>query len=285
MAQTDLLINLKTFLSTCSEEDLVWVLHIFNRFEDSRNAANMDIDMLNQTHHLKDIKKLVIERYDQLGNREIDDFLTVLEDFKNHKIYHHFDLIKFKNNERFLNFADEILLREINDRVIPMIHNKYYRVLYMIYIYNDICSNRLLSSIEFDFSAIFSKMNQHFKNENGSEFYIWAKAYMDQNPNFHSDLYQPTQESEFKIAVNSIFDLLYHHSELEYEALKKKLSNAWYQKTYRKAGHTKKPHHYYLAERTKKALEDLAEKFGLTEENTLNRIINKTFIEEFPKKY
>ena len=72
----------------------------------------------------------------------------------------------------------------------------------------------------------------------------------------------------------------YYEDENIHYALRKKLSNAWYQKKHREEKKVKKPHYYALTKRAREALLTLAFKNGVSEEQMIERLINETYAKE-----
>lgn len=277
MRNTNSLINLNSFLSTCSDEDYAWILHIYNAFENNQNSLELDIETLNNITHLKDIKKIIINCCHNFNEKDIDDFLYKLKCFKQ-DINISIDLKEIKNNQRFLNFVSESLLNELRNHSLKSIKNIYHRIVYMIYTYPEISYSRFLSRIESNFSKTLTKHPLHFKNYDNLDFYIWAKNYMDENRSYKSYHYKPTKDIQYKDVVTLVFDMLYIQDELVYEALKKKLANAWYQKKYRKENKGKKEHYYLLPSRTKESLKILSMKLNLEEEKVIENLINQAYV-------
>lgn len=288
----DYLEELKTFISLCTDEDLIYVLHIFNQNEvdyNSRKARSSrdleylkaDIDCLNSLNNLKDIKKLVIKNYEKYNNHEIRDFLDDLKKFKSKIETTNIDFTKVKNNARFLNFACYLINEKAGDRELDNIKSKYFNFLYVALtqpvFYK---SPRHIERIFSDFSEVYSKYPSHFKNDQDRYFYIWAKKYMDENSAYESREYSPTEDSEYPIVVNSIFDMLYHQNQEVHYALRKKLSNAWYQRKYRQENKGKKENYYALTLKTKECLKALCYKRNLSEEEVIETLINENYTKE-----
>ena len=103
---------------------------------------------------------------------------------------------------------------------------------------------------------------------------------MDGHDKYHSTIYAPITDDEYKTTVNIIFDKLFDENEDIYAALKDKLSNAWYQKKYRQKNKGKKPHYYALSKKAKEALHILALKRNLKEEEVIENLINEFYVKE-----
>ena len=181
----DYLEELKTFISLCTDEDLIYVLHIFNKNEvdyNSRRARGRsrdleylkaDIDCLNSLNNLKDIKKLVIKNYEKYNNHEIRNFLDDLKKFKSKIETTNIDFTKVKNNARFLNFACYLINEKAGGRELENFKSKYFNFLYVALTYPEFYSSpRDIERIFSNFSDIYSKYPSHFKNDQDRYFYI-----------------------------------------------------------------------------------------------------------------
>lgn len=285
--------KLKTFISLCTDEDLVWVLHVFNKnLSNSRldkfvgrdrvyEDLKADIDSLNSLNQIKDIKKLVIKNYEDYNDSEIRHFLYDLEDFKNKIETTNIDFTKAKNNTRFLNFICYLVNEKIGSRDLENFKSKYFNFLYVTLTYPEFYRHpRDIERIFSKFSDIYSKYPSHFKNDQDQYFYIWAKRYMDENSSYKSRDYNPTEDSEYPVIVNSIFDRLYYQNPEVHYALRKKLSNAWYQKKYRQENRGKKENYYALSLKAKEALKVLCYKSNLNEDKVIEDLINKHYAKE-----
>ncbi|CAB1209419.1 hypothetical protein [Acinetobacter bouvetii] len=285
--------KLKSFISLCTDEDLVWVLHVFNKnFSDykflritgrdrSYDGLKTDIDSLNSINQLKDIKKLIIKSYEDYDDDEIKYFLYDLEDFKSKIETTKTDLKKVKDNARFLNFACYLMNEKIGNRDLEHFKCKYFNFLYVALTYPEFYRHpRDIERIFSKFSDIHSKHSSHFKNDQGVEFYIWAKKYMDENSAYKSRDYSPTEDSEYPVIVNSIFDQLYFQNPEVHYALRKKLSNAWYQKKFRQDNKVKKANYYALTKKAKESLKALCYKRNLTEDQMIESLINEHYTKE-----
>ena len=285
--------DLKAFISIRTDEELVWVLHVFNkrevdyRFPELRtreqkvSGLQSDIDCLNSFKQLKDIKSFILKFCEDYRSGEIDDLREDLVYFKSGIEVSGIDFLDFKNNIRFLNFACHLMNEEIKERELTNFKSQYINFLYVALTYPDYYENpRRVERIISKFSEIYSKYPSHFKDDEDKNFYIWAKKYMDENPAYKSKYYNPTEDSEYPIVVDSIFDMLYYENEEVHYALRRKLSNAWYQKKYRNANKVKKPHYYALSKKAKEALAVLAYKYNKSEEKVIESLINENYIKE-----
>lgn len=285
--------DLKTFISPYTDEELVWALHVFNKWQESFRSyehrtreqidsdLNSDIDFLNSFKQLKDIKNYILKICENYHSVDIDELLADLVNFKSKINVSGIDFTEFKNNKRFLNFVCKLMNKEVRERELTNFKSRYINFLYVALTYPSYYENpRRIERLISKFSEIHSKYPSHFKDDEDNSFYIWAKKYMDENPAYRSKSYSPTEESEYRIVVNSIFDMLYYENEEVHYSLRKKLSNAWYQKKYRQSNKVRKPHYYALSKRAKEALHKLAFKSNMTEEQVIEHLINKNYIEE-----
>jgi len=230
---------------------------------------------------LKDINKLIIKKFEIYNDHEIKYFLYDLEDFKINLKTSNIDLSKAKNNARFLNFACNLMIEKTNERELNKIKSNYFKLLYIAFIYPCFYKNpREIERIFLSYSDIHSKYPFHFKNDKDAYFYIWAKKYMDEMPSYRSRDYCPIDEFEYPIVVNSIFDMLYYQNPEVHYALRKKLSNAWYQKKYRQENKGKKANYYALTKKAKESLKVLCYKRNLTEDQMIESLINEHYTKE-----
>ena len=190
------------------------------------------------------------------------------------------DFNKIKDNQRFLQFACKVLNEKEGDRLIFDIKNLYFQLLYLAYTIPFYYENsRSIENIYYRFDKIYTKFNSHFKSS-CSDFFVWAKKYINENSEFRRYRRDASHVSEYETLINSIFDIIYYEDENIHYALRKKLSNAWYQKKHREEKKVKKPHYYALTKRAREALLTLAFKNGLTEEQMIERLINETYAKE-----
>jgi hypothetical protein len=285
--------DLKTFISPYTDEELVWALHVFNKWQESFRSyehrtreqidsdLNSDIDCLNSFKQLKDIKNYILKICENYHSVDIDELLADLVNFKSRINVSGIDFTEFKNNKRFLNFACKLMNNEVRERELTNFKSQYINFLYVALTYPSYYENpRRVERVINKFSEIHSKYPSHFKDDEDNSFYIWAKKYMDENPSYKSKSYSPTEESEYRIVVNSIFDMLYYENEEVHYSLRKKLSNAWYQKVYRQKNKGKKAHHYVLQKKTLDSLHCLAFKWKMSHEEVLEKLIDKSYTEE-----
>ncbi|MCL6249145.1 hypothetical protein M5F00_14905 [Acinetobacter sp. ANC 4945] len=278
--------DLKSYLTQLRDEDLIWVLHVFKHPDIHRSSADKyhvldaEIEILNCIEKLKAIKKIVIDYFEEEDARTIDDFLY---DLKNHRQSIMSSMIEYSqiaSNQRFLNFACESMCSQIGERKIRQIKNLYYKFLYMAYTSPHFFENpRRIEALHIDFDRVYSKFNTHFKFAN-TDFFIWAKQYINENPEFRRYKKESVEISEYEILINSIFDLIYIENENIHYALRKKLSNAWYQKKHREEKKVKKTNYYALTKKAKESLETLALKYNLSEERIIEKLINECFANE-----
>lgn len=286
--------HLVKLVKTLSTDDYIWLLHVINKDElefnlreniDDLNSELIykDIDSFNTFHNIQEIKESVLNKCKNLNEREIFNIIDSINYYMESLIYRSLDLSNYKANPRLLNFTLYKLTKREDDSIqnIRSIKNKYIQFLYIISIYNT--GNRIarkLDRIEKDFSQIMTNKPLHFKNNDTVEFYRWALKYMNEDKKiareFDIKQYNPIQDNDFKITVLSILDQIYDTDENTYLVLKDKLSNAWYQKTYRKLNKGRK-HHYFFTDKTFDCLKIIAEMNNTNEERTLDKLINEYF--------
>ena len=280
--------NLKSFLTQLRDEDLIWALFVYHRpnidnnrrIRESNAAIEKDIAKLNSLDKLRNISKFIIDEMNNSSDDDIYYFLRDLKDFQSRIKIHSFDFNKIKDNQRFLQFACKVLHEKEGDRLILDIKNPYFQLLYLAYtipIYYE--NSRSIENIYYRFDKIYTKFNSHFKSP-CSDFLVWAKKYINKNSEFRRYRRDASHVSEYETLINSIFDIIYYEDENIHYALRKKLSNAWYQKNHREEKKVKKPHYYALTKRAREALLTLAFKNGLSEEQMIERLINETYAKE-----
>lgn len=280
--------NLKSFLTQLRDEDLIWALYVYHRpnidnyrrIRESNDAIEKDIAKLNSLDKLRNISKFIIDEMNNSSDDNIYYFLRDLKDFQSRIKIHSFDFNKIKDNQRFLQFACKVLHEKEGDRLILDIKNLYFQLLYLAYTipiyYKD---SRSIENIYYRFDKIYTKFNNHFKSP-CSDFLVWAKKYINENSEFRRYRRDASHVSEYETLINSIFDIIYYEDENIHYALRKKLSNAWYQKKHREEKKVKKPHYYALTKRAREALLTLAFKNGVSEEQMIERLINETYAKE-----
>lgn len=280
--------NLKSFLTQLRDEDLIWALYVYHRpnidnyrrIRESNDAIEKDIAKLNSLDKLRNISKFIIDEMNNGSDDNIYYFLRDLKDFQSRIKIHSFDFNKIKDNQRFLQFACKVLHEKEGDRLILDIKNLYFQLLYLAYtipIYYE--DSRSIENIYYRFDKIYTKFNNHFKSP-CSDFLVWAKKYINENSEFRRYRRDASHVSEYETLINSIFDIIYYEDENIHYALRKKLSNAWYQKKHREEKKVKKPHYYALTKRAREALLTLAFKNGVSEEQMIERLINETYAKE-----
>lgn len=288
--------ELKLYLKQLSDEDMIWVLHVMNKDHEEHDIerdindmdpalVRLDIKTLNTMTNTDEIRSRVINSYEEIREGFINHFIDTLKDFQSTLKIRGRDLSKYKADKRLLYFVlNQINHKEDRYNTFRDIHNEYFRFLYTIFILpNYYESNRTLDDLEASFSKIISKKPLHFKSFDSDEFYLWAKTYMDQDREnakvLNSTSYTPLNPKEYSIVVNAIFDNLLAIDNNIYRALKDKLSNAAYQKNYRKKNKGRK-HHYYLTDKAHRCLEILSEKHNITEEKMIEDLINERYTKE-----
>lgn len=284
---------LKQFINQCSDADMIWVLHVMNREIEERCARTeisdrdealirLDIKTLNTLNNTNEIKKIIIDAYNNINERAVDDFIQSLKIFQSKLSIRSRDLVKYKENKRLLYFAlNRFFSPTCRHNNFTEIHNEYFRLLYMIFIFPRYYeSNDFLDNLDADFSDILSKKSLHFKNADSDEFYQWAKSYMDREIKndkvYDSQRYKALTPEDYKIIVNSIFDSLLDGDALIYKAIKDQISNAWYQKSYRLRNKGRE-HYYFLTEKTQQCLEILTKKHNITQEKMIEDLINQRY--------
>lgn len=279
---------LKSYLTQLPEEDLICALYVYNRpniynnrgIRESVDAIEKDIAKLNSLDKLRNISRFIIDEMNNSNEDDIYYFLRDLKDFQSRIKIHSFDFNKIKDNQRFLQFACKVLHEKEGDRLILDIKNLYFQLLYLAYtipIYYE--NSRSIENIYYRFDKIYTKFNSHFKSP-CSDFFVWAKKYINENSEFRRYRRDASHVSEYETLINSIFDIIYYEDENIHYALRKKLSNAWYQKKHREEKKVKKPNYYALTKRAREALLTLAFKNGVSEEQMIERLINETYAKE-----
>lgn len=279
---------LKSYLTQLPEEDLICALYVYNRpniynnrgIRESIDAIEKDIAKLNSLDKLRNISRFIIDEMNNSNEDDIYYFLRDLKDFQSRIKIHSFDFNKIKDNQRFLQFACKVLHEKEGDRLILDIKNLYFQLLYLAYtipIYYE--NSRSIENIYYRFDKIYTKFNSHFKSP-CSDFFVWAKKYINENSEFRKYRRDASHVSEYETLINSIFDIIYYEDENIHYALRKKLSNAWYQKKHREEKKVKKPNYYALTKRAREALLTLAFKNGVSEEQMIERLINETYAKE-----
>lgn len=280
--------NLKSYLTQLRDEDLIWVLYVYHRPNIDNNSRTRersatiekDIAKLNTLDKLKNISKFIIDEMNNTDEDDIYDFLCDLKYFQSIIKIHSFDFNQIKDNQRFLQFACKAMNKKAGNRLILDIKNPYFQFLYMAYTLPSFYeSSRSIENIYHEFDRIYSKFNNHFKSP-CSDFYIWAKSYINENSEFRKYRRDAFHVSEYETLINSIFDIIYYEDENIHYALRKKLSNAWYQKKHREEKKVKKPNYYALTKRAREALLTLAFKNAVSEEQMIERLINETYAKE-----
>ena len=281
MRRTTALDDIKLFFSRCREIDSIWILNIYNEeIKQAEDVLQVDIDVLNRINKLSDIKKEIIAELQHIDDRDIHHFLLCLEEYQAHISMPKINLKDIENNQRFILFANTIMQKNLRNRKLENIINPVYRFFYMIFTYDEYSNNpRALERISERFSNVYLKFNNHFRFAN-DEFYTWANSYIHENEEYRRLRMTLLDSTDFKINVNSIFDYLYDLDSNIHFALRKKLSNAWYQKKHREDKKVKKPGFYALTVKAKEALTILARKNNLSDEKTLEQLINKAYIKQ-----
>ncbi len=213
-------------------------------------------------------------------DRDIDHFLYRLEEYQAHVSIPKVDLKNIESNKRFIIFANATMQKYLRTRILEDISNPVYKFFYIIFTYEEYFDHpRSLEEIYNRFSNVYMKFNNHFKFAN-NEFYIWANSYIHESEEYKRLRITLLKSNDFELNINSIFDQLYNLDSNIHYALRKKISNAWYQKKHRDDKKIKKPGFYALTVKTKEALASLARKNNLSEDKVLDQLINEAYIKE-----
>lgn len=286
--------QLRLTLNQLKEYDLVPALFLmemdiesnsFRKFhkEIERKLMRTFIQRLNTIKELSEIRKIILDYYSNQNWGYIDDYTRELETLKFRLKNRGRDISKYQSNLRLLAFALNYYVADSKklDISINNISNNFFKLLFIIYCHPDYSQYTIdLDIIEERYSNLINKHLVHFLKNDTVDFYRWAKNYMDSYEKYNSKIYTPITDEEYKTIVNIVFDRLFNENEDIYSALKEKMSNAWYQKKYRKKNKGKKAHHYVLQKNTLDALHNLSFKFKLSHEQTIERLINEYYIKE-----
>ncbi len=236
--------------------------------------------MLNRLNKFSDIKKEIMAELCHVRDRDIDHFLYRLEEYQAHVSIPKVDLKNIESNKRFIIFANATMQKYLRTRILEDISNPVYKFFYIIFTYEEYFDHpQSLEEIYNRFSNLYMKFNNHFKFAN-NEFYIWANSYIHESEEYKRLRITLLKSSDFELNINSIFDQLYNLDSNIHYALRKKISNAWYQKKHRDDKKIKKPGFYALTVKTKEALASLARKNNLSEDKVLDQLINEAYIKE-----
>lgn len=297
MNQTSAIDDLSNVLKSLSSEDYVWLLHVVNKDEiefnsdskitdlDSELVEN-DIKSLNSIINIKEVKDIVISKYINYRERDINYIIKSIDQYKSSIPHRGVDLTKYKNNIRLLNFVlYKLTDDDIEHHNIEEIKNDYLRLIYIVFIINKSMNiYRKLERIENKFSRIISEKSLHFKNCDNTDFYIWVSNYINNDKKISRLLnfreHAPTQDNDFRNTILITFDQIYSTDKNAYQVIKEKISNAWYQKNYRK-NNKGKNHRYFFTDKAKKSLEIIASKENTTEEKMLEKLINQHYASHY----
>lgn len=281
MRRTSALDDIKSFLSRCRDIDTLWILNIINEeIKQPEDVRQTDINMLNRLNKFSDIRKEIIAELQHVRENDIYHLLCQLEEYQAHISMPKVDLNSIENNKRFIIFANAIMQKELKDRSLDNINNPIYKIFYMLLTYEEyINSPRSFERIYSRFLKLELKVNNHFKFAN-NDFYTWANSYIHESEEYRRLRINLLNSNNIEMNINSIFDQIYDLDSNIHYALKKKLSNAWYQKKHRDDKKVKKPGFYALTIKAKEALTSLSRKNNLSEEKILEQLINKAYIEE-----
>ena len=297
MNQTSAINDLSNVLKSLSSEDYVWLLHVVNKDEIEFNSESKikdfdselvenDIKSLNSIINIKEVKDIVISKYTNYRERDINYIIKSIDQYKSSIHHRGIDLTKYKNNIRLLNF---VLYKLTDDYIdyhnIEEIKNDYLKLIYIVFIVNKSMNiYRKLERIENEFSRIISENSLHFKNCDNTDFYIWVSNYINNDKKISRLLnfreHSPTQDNDFKNTILITFDQIYSTDKNAYQVIKEKISNAWYQKNYRK-NNKGKNHRYFFTDKAKPCLEIIASKENTTEEKMLEKLINQHYASHY----
>ncbi|MEG6544915.1 hypothetical protein V6C59_03375 [Acinetobacter bereziniae] len=289
--------DLIRLIKELNTEDIVWLLHVINKdiieeklrvdiSDHDNELVEWDIEKLNSLKDLNELKTYLIHNLKDESEATCEFYINLINNYKKLLMIRSRDFSNYKTDKRLLNFATYKISSEKNDiyRKIKSISNIYLRFLYIIFTRESYYrSNIRLDRIESDYSKIISEKSLHFKKYDIPTFYKWAKNNIEKDRvnfrEFNQVDFIPLQDNDFSVWVNSIFDIMYHENQHAYLNLKKKLSNAWYQKDYQKRNKGKE-NHFFLTDSTKNLLKILALKLNRSEDKVIELLINKFAIEE-----
>jgi len=280
-----------TLINRLSNEDYIWVINILNKdlLEYCRTGninpelLQSDINDINTLNNINDFKNTIINKVKNIPDNTIFDLIDLINSHKKNIYLRGHDLSKYKSDKRLLKFSIHYLTKSRYNSEKIELDNEYYKFIYLIYVQQNREYN-ILNCIEENFSRIITTAPLHFKKNDNIDFYRWAKGYLDNdgdssNKCTNSKLYTPLTDEDYRITINSIFDILLDSHPDTYKVLKDKISNAWYQKSYRQKNKGKK-HYYFLPDKTYECLKILALKKNLTEDRMIDLLINKNYSEE-----
>ena len=281
MRRTPALDQTKSFLSRCRDIDAVWILNIFNEeIKQYKDVRRTDVDMLNRLDKFSDIKKEIMAELCHLHDRDIEHFIYCLEEYQAHISMPKIDLKNIENNKRFILFANNTMQNNLRSRILEDIINPVYKFFYMLFTYEEYFNRpRSLEEIYKRFSNVHMKFDSHF-NFAENDFYIWDNSQIYKSEEYKRLRVNLLNSTNPEININSIFDQLYDLDINVHYALRKKISNAWYQKRHRDDKKVKKPGFYALTVKAKEALASLARKKNLSEDKVLEELINQAYVKE-----
>lgn len=297
MNQTSAINDLSYVLKSLSIEDNVWLLHLVNKdeieYHSGRKIKDLDnelvendINSLNSIINIKEVKDIVISKYNNCSEGDINYIIKKIDQYKSSIQHRGIDLNKYKNNVRLLNFAlYKLTNNDIEHHNIEEIKNDYLKLIYIIFIiYKSENTYRKIERIENEFSRIISEKSLHFNNCDNTDFYIWVSNYINKDRKLSRLLnfgkHAPTQDNDFRSAILTTFDQIYSTDENAYQVIKEKISNAWYQKNYRK-NNKGKAHRYFFTDKVKASLEIIAAKENTTEEKMLEKLVNQHYASHY----
>lgn len=287
--------QLNQMLKAMSDSEMMPAFYIcaidekFNKFIDFENIDDHRflrgfIESIQSIKNPKELRDLIMNYYSNQKYIYIEGYIDELNRFKTSSVNKCRDLEKFKSDKRYLAFAINYYQSKFSrdDSYICRINDEYMMFLFIVYCHPYFSQTSCdLDNIESQYSNLLNQYSCHFKNyDNDPEFYQWSKKYMDENPDYGSQKFTPTSMDEYRTIVNIIFDRLYFENKNIYDALKKKLSNARYQRDYRKNNKGTKPFYFPLSLKAQEALKTLAFKRGVPELKLVELLINEGYAKE-----
>ena len=272
--------ELRTYLNKCNPEDLIWMLFVMNR--GIENSSDVDIKKINSIKNITELRGIILNNFQNSDENQIKNYIEDLEEFKESLEIRGRDFSKYEQDQRKLYFALYFIYKKHNEDSYEELYikNIYFKFIYIIFTYRYFYSdNSIFDDIEREFDTIILKYPDHFKNHDQDTFYIFAKNYIDHNLKHNRSFkirryLHINDSSNYRVTVNSIFDFLSLEDESTYNYFKRKLSNAWYQKSYREKNKGKE-HYYFLTKQATKNLELLTKKLNLTDEKVIEYLINE----------
>lgn len=284
-------INIKAEIKNLVADDYIWLLHLINKVDieysigetidhSDKELRENNVEEINSTKSLNELYNLFLNKFDRLNNTYKNYLIDDIRQYISKTSHRSIDLSKYKSNNRMLAFVVNKINRDSYPEV-DQINNLYFRFLYIV----SICEinrdvTRKLNRAERKFSKIITEAPLHLKNHDTDEFYRWCFKYLLENSRDYSlanlKRHNPICDEDFKTSVMIILDQLYEEDNKSYIILKQKISNAWYQKTYRKENKGRK-HYYFFTDKSYECLKVISKKKNLSEEKTIENLINEYF--------